>query len=668
MNMSNLIAIGSSLGVGCGVLYANPKRAINRSFFLASVYVALWLYCLSRLTEPSNPDPTLWIRITSAVGSFIPLLLWIIKDCAKGGRLAWATLRNGAGWAVVGGAMAALCFTESFIPAASSRENPLFGAAWSLFALGNVGAYIVLFMRTVSDMRACTGIRKVELQILVFGGAASGLTAILLATLGPILRVPYLPRTLALIIVAFYAFTAWAITTQKVFDSRHLFRTALSYALSIGITAGTIGLALEISPNQLGRPVLVVGCAALIVLVYNRFNLQLLRASMAGVDRQSLAVRSSIVAAGRDEVDYDMLLRRYTSLLEVWSRTDRAYILTASYEIFSSGDMQLPFRSSEAGELLKERWATPESLLRQRELPGRTALLAFMREHDFGVLVCAPSEDGFAPFIVALTVRADRTPYTWSEIKMLQEWIDLMEHTLSRISLTRQARESEQLKTAGLLGASLAHEIRNPLVALKTIAQSAKARYNDPEFKRLLIDLVPTEIERIERLVSGLMDLGRPQHPHFERMQLNEVVANSLKLVTPKALDDAVKLTCHLDATPDEITADRAAVRQVILNLVMNAIQAVSATAGPREVIVRTEAGAGTVVLEVADNGPGIPAEMRRKLFQPFATSNKTSGIGLGLAISADLVKLHNGQISLVERDNAGTTFRVTLPCQQPSS
>jgi signal transduction histidine kinase len=164
------------------------------------------------------------------------------------------------------------------------------------------------------------------------------------------------------------------------------------------------------------------------------------------------------------------------------------------------------------------------------------------------------------------------------------------------------------------------------------------------------------------------MDLGRPQHPHFELMRLNEVVANSVKLVQPKALDDAVSLTCVLAADPDEIIADRASIRQVILNLVMNAIQAVSVVDQKREVVVRTLAGMGSVILEIADNGPGMPAEVRRRLFQPFTTSNKTSGIGLGLAITADLIKLHHGQISLVEGDVTGTTFRVTLPCQQPSS
>jgi signal transduction histidine kinase len=290
-----------------------------------------------------------------------------------------------------------------------------------------------------------------------------------------------------------------------------------------------------------------------------------------------------------------------------------------------------------------------------------------MREHALGVMVCARDDDGDVPFIVALKMRRDRAPFKWSEVKLLQEWVGMIANTLSRISLTQQARESEQLRTAGLLGASLAHEIRNPLVTLKTIAQSASTRFNDPEFRRLLIELVPAEIERIEGLVSGLMDLGRPQHPHFERVHMNEIVETSVKLVQPKALDESVNLICELAASPDEIFADRASIRQVILNLVMNAIQAVEGLDSKREVLVKTRAGDGQVVLEISDNGAGMPAEVRKRLFQPFTTSNKTSGIGLGLAITADLVKLHHGQIDLVEGRQSGTTFRVTLPCQQPS-
>jgi hypothetical protein len=657
MNPSHLIAFVASLGVGCGVLYINPKRAINRAFFLASVNVAAWLLSLSWLTDHSNPDPEIWIRLTSAIGAFIPFLLWNIKESAVRGNSGWDSARRGSAWLGVAAVMAAVCFTRYFIPEGSTRAHPLRGIGWTVFAVVNAAAYVILLVQSVFDLRKCTGIQKVELQTLVFGGACAGFAAIMLTAFGPLIDMPLLSRSLPIIIVAFYSFTAWAITTQKVFDARHLFRTALRLGLSIGAVAVTIALAMMIDPMQVPRPVVIVACAAVITVVHNRFNLRLLRATMMGGDREGEGVRSLILAASRDEFDYDTLVRRYSGILAMWSGTERSYFLTVSKDNYSFGDLKLPLGTAEVTELLRMKWATPESLYRQRESGGRLELSAFMEQHGLGAMICAPSTDGFAPFIIGLLGRPDRSPYTWSEIKLLHEWANIIEGNLSRISLTQQAREFEQLRTAGLLGASLAHEIRNPLVTLKTIAQSAKARYNDPEFKRLLIELVPAEIERIEGLVSGLMDLGRPQHPHFEKVHLNEIVETSMKLVRPKALDESVALTCFLDANPDEIHADRSSVRQVILNLVMNAIQAVAAIDH-----------SGSVILEIADNGPGMPPEVRRRLFQPFTTSNKTSGIGLGLAITADLVKLHHGQISLVDRGDVGTTFRVTLPCQQPSS
>jgi signal transduction histidine kinase len=668
MNLSHLVAIVASLGVGCGVLYINPKRAINRAFFLASVNVAAWLISLSWLTAKENTNPELWIRMTSAIGTFIPLMLWIIKDSAISGKLGLGSLKRGWVWLAVAAVMAANCFSHYFIPEGSTQSHPLRGVGWTVFAVVNAAAYVILLVQSVFDLSKCSGIQKVELQTLVFGGSAAGIALVCLTAVGPLLHLPLLPQSLPVIIVAFYSFTAWAITTQKVFDGRHLFRSALRVGLSVGAIAAAITLATSIDPSLVARPVLIIACAALITLVYNRFNLRILRATLIGGDRLEEGVRSSLKAAGRDEFEYEVLVKRYSAILATWSRSDQAYFLTASKDAYSQGDLNLPLDSPAVVELLREKWATPESLFRQRDAGGRRELAALLEAHHFGVMICAPSNVESAAFIIALRARRDLSPYTWSEIKQLNEWAGIIENALSRISLTQQARESEQLRTAGLLGASLAHEIRNPLVTLKTIAQSARTRYNDPEFKRLLIELVPAEIERIEGLVSGLMDLGRPQYPHFERVSLNEIVGTSVKLVRPKALDDAVNLTCALDADPDEINADRASIRQVILNLVMNAIQAVAAMDVDREVNIRTHATGDSVVLEVTDNGPGMPEEVRTRLFQPFTTSNKTSGIGLGLAITADLVKLHHGQISLVERDEAGTTFRVTLPCQQPSS
>jgi signal transduction histidine kinase len=669
MNLTNIVAFMVSLGVGCGVIYSNPKRRINRAFFLLSLAVAGWLLSLGWLTAvPAIPNPVLWIRITSAVASFFPFLLWVIKDCVKGEHLGWQSMRKGWPWLLVAVLTACLCTTNYFIPAESTREHPMLGYGWHLYAFINGASYLVLLAQAIYDLRSCSGIQKIELQTLIFGGAASGFVGVAMMTLGPIFGIPALSRSIPVVIVLFYTFTAWAITTQKVFDARHLFRSGLRLGMSVGAVTAIIAVAMLVKPAQVPRPVVVVLCATLITLVFDQLNLRVLRATLLGGDREAEGMRASILAAGRDEFDRDLLVKRFSGILMVWARTEHAYFLLRDKDAYSGGGMRLASASPASGELLRMKWATPESLQRQREAGARKELFLFMRKNDLGVVVCGPGDDDIAPFIMALETRRDRSPYTWSEIKLLQEWSTIIENTLSRISLTQQARESEQLRTAGLLGASLAHEIRNPLVTLKTIAQSASTRFNDPEFRRLLIELVPAEIERIEGLVSGLMDLGRPQYLHYERIGLNEVVETSVKLVRPKALDESVALNCFLGASPDEINADRASIRQIILNLVMNAIQAVTTIEGKRVVLVRTSGGDGSIVLEVSDNGPGMPPEVRERLFQPFTTSNKTSGIGLGLAITADLVKLHLGKITLVDGPEAGTTFRVTLPCQQPSS
>jgi signal transduction histidine kinase len=669
MNPTNIVAFVASLGVGCGVLYANPKRAINRAFFLLSVNVSAWLLSLGWLTaEPAIPNPVLWLRIANAIASFFPFLLWIIKDCATRTDLKRNRMRKGWPWMVVALLMASLCFTVYFIPAESTREHPLRGHGWNAYVFVNEASYLILAIQAIYDLRTRAGIQKIELQTLLFGGTASGLLGFALVALGTFFGMPALPRSIPLVIVAFYSFTAWAITTQKVFDARHLFRSGLRISLSIAMVAALISLAILVDPELAPRPMIVIFCATLITIVFNRFNDQILRATQLGGDREAEAVRTAILAAGRDEFDHDVLVKRFSGILGAWARSEHSFFLVAEKESYSCSQFSLSGASPAASELIRHKWATPESLQRQREAGGRRELSAFLRDHRLGVMICAPSDGGMVPFIIALEARWDRIPFTWSEIRLLQDWATIMENTLSRISLTRQARESEQLRTAGLLGASLAHEIRNPLVTLKTIAQSAKTRFNDPEFRRLLIELVPAEIERIEGLVSGLMDLGRPQHPTFENLRLNEVVETSVQLVQPKALDESVALTCSLEANPDEIIANRAYIRQIILNLVMNAIQAVAVIKGERRVSVRTKAGIGSVVLEVTDNGPGVPAEVRERLFQPFTTSNKTSGIGLGLAITADLVKLHNGRIAFVGGGEVSTTFRVTLPCQQPLS
>jgi signal transduction histidine kinase len=669
MIVFQLAIIFVTVGVGIGVLRANPGRAINRAFSFLSATVAIWLMGLAWLTSPSNPNPIAWVRFTSAIGAFFPCFLWIIKNCAKGEPLNWRLIRRSWPWFLSGVVLAVDVYTWYFIPPESTPRHPLRGWGWNAYSIILGAEYLGLLILSVFDLRKVRGIQRVELQTLLLGGTAAGLFGVAFTTIGPLLGFHSLPRQLPALIAGFYAVTAWAITTQKVFDARHLFQAALRSIVSLGVIGFVLSLGIYLGLPLVSEPWVILICTILLAYIFQYMSQRNWWVTKFGGDRNTAATRGAILATSREALDPDVLESRFCEILNGWGRTEHTHILAGSLSGYSSGPLELPNGSLALRELIGTGgWATPERLERQRPTAARSELEQFMHKHRLGVMVAGPSGTGIHPIIIGQEIRHDRRPFVWPEVQLLQEWSSVIEGAFTRAALSQHARDAEQLVTAGLLGANLAHEIRNPLVTIKLIVQSAKDRFYEPDFRRLFIDIVPGELERIEGLVDGLLDLGRPRHPKFERLRLNDIVANSLKLVQSKADKEKVALSSSLLAKSDELSADNASLRQVILNLLMNAIEAVSSVDWAREVAIRTSDGKGSIVLEVADNGPGVPLDVRQRLFRPFTTSNKTSGIGLGLAITAEIVRSHHGQIVLLDDGRVGTTFRVTLPCQQPSS
>jgi two-component system sensor kinase FixL len=139
-------------------------------------------------------------------------------------------------------------------------------------------------------------------------------------------------------------------------------------------------------------------------------------------------------------------------------------------------------------------------------------------------------------------------------------------------------------------------------------------------------------------------------------------------LMLTRAQEAGVSLTSQFNATADTIWADPSAMRQVLINLLINAFQALENQEGERNVQLRSRnSPSGSIILEVSDNGPGIPPEQRARLFHPFV-STKTKGMGLGLAVCADILHEHRATIIVPDIGRPGATFRITFPCPPPSS
>jgi signal transduction histidine kinase len=227
-------------------------------------------------------------------------------------------------------------------------------------------------------------------------------------------------------------------------------------------------------------------------------------------------------------------------------------------------------------------------------------------------------------------------------------------------TLRNRAERAQRFAALGQLATGLAHEIRNPLSAISgSVEMVREGNALGPEDRRLL-GIVISEVERLNSLVTTMLQVGRPSQiqaePHDLRSIASEVVAiargeatvsNGIEI---EAVDPGIPIIASLD--PDRM-------RQVVWNLVRNAVQA-----SPRRGRVEVRTGrdhSGCAFLEVADDGPGIEADHRERLFDVFY-SGRSHGVGLGLALVKQIVDQHQGRIEIVERDGSGTCFRVTLP------
>lgn len=506
------------------------------------------------------------------------------------------------------------------------------------------------------------------MQFLTLNAGIACLLAIIVTWVGNYLDIRAISRASPLAILAFFALTVWAVTIHRVFDARQVFlsvtqRVALILILSLGVYFGWHLFELSIPST----PALVLSIALCSTLAFwlDRKTRDWLTLSAW---QNTAVTRQAALEIARREPDPNRLVVEFESLLRAWCQTNYAVLLFDSGEVHVSGDIEFAKGRPAYPALCRQGWTTPEALQRLRPEPGLLDLRQFLTEYNLGLIVTAPRGSPAPSLLLAAGTKVNHRPFTYPEVQQVQEIAEFMDNILARSRLSLQARQSEQLATIGLIGASLAHEIRNPLVSIKTFSSLLASRYEDPEFRRRFSTLIPAEVERIDSLTQQLLDLSSPRRHQMERVSLHTAVLETIDLMLTRAGEARVALTSQLTAGSDMIWADASAIRQVLINLLINAFQALEHTEGDRIVQVRTRnASNGGVVLEVEDNGPGIPPDQRARLFHPFA-STKTKGMGLGLAVCADILHEHRATIIVPDVGRPGATFRITFPCPPPSS
>ncbi|HXR33822.1 MAG TPA: ATP-binding protein [Verrucomicrobiae bacterium] len=226
----------------------------------------------------------------------------------------------------------------------------------------------------------------------------------------------------------------------------------------------------------------------------------------------------------------------------------------------------------------------------------------------------------------------------------------------------REMARAEHLATLGELAAGLAHEIRNPLAGIAGVVDvmSKDLPANSPS--RAVMGDVQKEIRHIQDILNDLLFYARPRPPAFHPSDLNATIEQAAMLARQQVRNKPIQILFTPNPSLPLVDHDPALIQQVVLNLLLNGIQAIS---GPGKVEVIAGCEQEQAIVEVADTGRGIPADALPKIFKPFFTT-RNEGTGLGLSLANGIVRSHGGKIAVSSAPGKGSQFRIELPLERP--
>jgi signal transduction histidine kinase len=481
--------------------------------------------------------------------------------------------------------------------------------------------------------------------------------------------------------IPFFLLQAYGIARHRLMDVDYVVRKIVSFLLAItialvpcSITFAVVGQMMGIeAPFAVAAATIVVGLVAAVVIPtlqqaletrvqraifphrYDyRLHLRTLAAELVHVlDERELVTRLGATLV--DELELEAC--------DVYLRDERTRQLVQRYPESRAGG-ELDTALAAELEFLSEPMLTVELDAR------RPAVAAAFRERGWEVGMPLRVHDRLTG-LVALHRNRDLRIVSGEDLSILASVAGAASVALENARLSRELRRSEtaleranRLSSIGTLAAGIAHEIRNPLTAVKTFLDLLPQRLDDHEFVSSFRDLSLSELRRVTDLINDLLSFGKSTSTERRPVDLGASIDQVVRLLDSTARKRQVTLDLRLVEGARPAWADPDQLKQIVLNLVLNAIEA-SPTGGVVTIAV-APAGRGQVAFEVRDRGPGIPADQLESIFHPFFTT-KEQGTGLGLSLVHQMIVEHGGDVAVESEPGTGTTFRVTLPVAEPA-
>jgi signal transduction histidine kinase len=280
-------------------------------------------------------------------------------------------------------------------------------------------------------------------------------------------------------------------------------------------------------------------------------------------------------------------------------------------------------------------------------LEGLSKAVRKIAQGDFDVNVAITSKDEIGELSTSFNNMA-------GELKERESSLKKAQHALV---------QSEKMAAVGTLSAGLAHEVKNPLSAVLGYAQLSKRKLDQPEALLKHLDTIETETRRCNEIIGNLMQFSRQEKGEHSEISVNEVVQKSIAIVDHQLSLKDVRIGSELAKDIPPISGNANQLQQVLMNLMINAQQAIGDGGGTVDLATFVEGE--SVFITVSDTGPGIDKDVAAKIFEPFFTTKPAGqGTGLGLSVTYGIIQDHSGDISVKRADSGGAKFVIKLPIE----
>lgn len=672
--------------------WKNRHQPIGIAAALMMLLMALWLAGFAQYYRPMEPELAVhWAKVTLTLGVMnTPLFVQFVFALAgKRNRLqgAIATACYGTALACVW-----LLWTDQLLegvrPAPFMHHYVRYARKWYGFLIGHivVWQWVATGMLIYYAMRA-VGYRRTQ---LIYAGIAW----VVVFLTGNCVIIPleydlYVPPVGFFIMPLNVLLVGYVMSKARLADFNVVIARVLLYTVTlmvvVGISVLALGIMMKIAPEFMTQQqaVFTVVLVTLIGLTLAIALPRLLPRAERIMQERMLSGRygyQDTLAGLVKELSHldnlDGLFQLTATTVHSQMQLSRVLILlqdALSGEYRLQAESGLPVDETTDGLMLREssaivRWLRTHTDALVREEVARTEPATVWAELDaelkrMKVAACIPMVlDRQVVGLICLGPKANDEMFFVSDLKVLETLATEVALAVKYRRMEEQIVRKNKLVELGTIAAGVAHEIRNPLASIRTFAQLLPDKFDDPEFKNEFSKLVQKDIERITKVVESMLAFARPAQVTVAEHSATDLVEEAILLVQSRLRGKRIELTRQFHEQPT-LRVDRQQLLQVLVNLLSNAVDVLPEN-GKIRIATGTVGGNGTpkmAVIEVADNGPGIPAAVRNRVFDPFFTT-KPEGTGLGLSISQKIVRDHGGIITVSSAEGIGTTFQVSLP------